>query len=173
MTILCYGNPVLCGGTKWLFGKGGGRGVVSTLNPRRVLGRCVPLVLLCCELGACLAGHEPGVRKMPERERGLRRRRNAGQDASGTHHNIARDVLPPPEMLAGTRTSYENPWRFVLGCLSRRSGSADPPPRVKMLDTVLMDGSGGGQAENFFFTGADGTVQRKAQRLLRCAVKWC
>lgn len=55
----------------------------------------------------------------------------------------------------------------MLGCLSRRSRSVDPAPCVKMLDTVLMDGSGGGQAENFFFTAADGTVQRKAQRLLR------
>lgn len=33
-----------------------------------------------------------------------------------------------------------------------------------------MDGSGGGQAENFFFTAADGTVQRRAQRLLRCVL---
>lgn len=104
---------------------------------------------------------------MPERERGLRRRRNVGQDASGRHHDIARDVLPPPEMLSGARTSCENPWRFVLGCLSTRRGCADPPPRVKMLDTVLMDISGGGQAENFFFTGADGSVQLKPERSLR------
>lgn len=104
---------------------------------------------------------------MPERERGLRRRRNVGQDASGIHHDIARDVLPPPEMLSGTRTSCENPWRFVLGCLSTSSGSGDPPPRVKMLQTALMDDTGGGQVENFFFTGADGSVRRKAERCLR------
>lgn len=127
----------------------------------------VQSTLPCSWLDAGPALHEPAVHRMPEKERGLRRRRNAGQDASGIHHEIARDVLPPPEMLLGTRTSCERPWRFVLGCLSRRGNSVDPPPRVKMLDTVLMDSSGGGQAENFFFTGADGTVQRKAQRLLR------
>lgn len=107
---------------------------------------------------------------MPERERGLRRRRNAGQDASGTHHDIARDVLPPPEMLSGTRTSCENPWRFVLGCLSTSSGSVDPPPCVKMLETALMGDTGGGQVEHFFFTGADGTVHRKAERSLRYSI---
>ncbi|CAM9632139.1 unnamed protein product [Scytosiphon promiscuus] len=69
-------------------------------------------------------------------------------------------------MLAGIRTCHENPWRFVLGCLSARSGSVGPAPRLKILDTVLMDGGGGGQAEDFFFTGMDGTVQRKAQRSL-------
>ena len=104
---------------------------------------------------------------MPERERGLRRRRNAGQDASGRHRDIARDVLPPPEILSGARTSCENPWRFVLGCLSTGSGSVDPPPRIKMLETALMDETGGGQVESFFFTGADGSVRRKAERSLR------
>ncbi|CAM9386908.1 unnamed protein product [Ectocarpus sp. 6 AP-2014] len=69
-------------------------------------------------------------------------------------------------MLSGTRTSIESPWRFVLGCLSTRTGSVDPAPRVKMLDTVLLDGTGGGQAENFFFTAADGTVRRKGERFL-------
>ncbi|CAN0252569.1 unnamed protein product, partial [Ectocarpus sp. 12 AP-2014] len=69
-------------------------------------------------------------------------------------------------MLSGTRTSIEAPWRFVLGCLSTRTGSVDPAPRVKMLDTVLLDGTGGGQAENFFFTAADGTVRRKGERFL-------
>ena len=109
-----------------------------------------------------------GAQNMPEKERGLRRRRNAGQNASGIHHDIARDVLPPPEMLSGTRTSCDYPWRFVLGCLSTNSGSADPPPRVKMLHTALMDDTGGGQVESFFFTGADGSVHRKAERSLRC-----
>ncbi|CAB1116477.1 unnamed protein product [Ectocarpus sp. CCAP 1310/34] len=69
-------------------------------------------------------------------------------------------------MLSGTRTSIEAPWRFVLDCLSTRTGSVDPAPRVKMLDTVLLDGTGGGQAENFFFTAADGTVRRKGERFL-------
>ncbi|CAN0392689.1 unnamed protein product, partial [Ectocarpus sp. 13 AM-2016] len=69
-------------------------------------------------------------------------------------------------MLSGKRTSIEAPWRFVLGCLSTRTGSVDPAPRVKMLDTVLLDGTGGGQAENFFFTAADGTVRRKGERFL-------
>ncbi|CAM9344055.1 unnamed protein product, partial [Hapterophycus canaliculatus] len=69
-------------------------------------------------------------------------------------------------MLSGMRISHENPWRFVLGCLSIPSGSVDPAPRLKILDIVVMDGSGGGQAENFFFTGMDGTLQRKPQRSL-------
>lgn len=125
--------------------------------------------LLC--LSAVLSNYGSEVDRMPERERGLRRRRNAGQDGSGTHRDIARDVLPPPEMLSGKRTSVESPWRFVLGCLSTRSGSVDPVPRVKMLDTVLLDGTGGGQAENFFFTAADGTVRRKGERFLR-SVLW-
>eukprot|EP00752_Nemacystus_decipiens_P014642 g13039.t1 len=35
-----------------------------------------------------------------------------------------------------------------------------------MLHTALMDDAGGGQVENFFFTGADGNVHRKAERAL-------
>lgn len=107
--------------------------------------------------------------RMRDRERGLRRRRDAGQDPSGTHRNIARDVSPPPEMLYGSRTAFDKPWRFVLGCLSAPRGSVDSsPPTLKMLDTaLLMESTGGGHAENYFFTAADGRVQRKAERFLR------
>ena len=105
---------------------------------------------------------------MRERERGLRRRRDAGQDPSGTHRDIARDVSPPPEMLYGMRTAVEKPWRFVLGCLSVPKGSTGSPPTLNMLDTaLLMEGAGGAQAEAYFFTADDGTVQRKAERFLR------
>lgn len=107
---------------------------------------------------------------MLEKERGLRRRRGAGQDASGAYRDIARDVFPPPEMLAGTRTTHENPWRYVLGCLLvRSSNSVDPSPSIKMLDTVLMEGTGGGHPEAFFFTAGNGTIKRKAGRFLGCA----
>lgn len=107
---------------------------------------------------------------MRERERGLRRRRDAGQDASGTHRDIARDVRLPPEMLFGARTSCAEPWRFVLGCLSKKRGSVDPSPRVKILDTVLMESTGGGRVDGSFFTADDGTVKGKAERFLGCVI---
>lgn len=107
-----------------------------------------------------------------ERAPGLCRRRDAGQDASGTYRNITRDVSPPPEIVSGVRSVLKNPWRVVLGCLASSSsktngGRSDPPLRVKMLDTIVMEATGGGHPEDFFFTGTDGWVQRKAERFLR------
>lgn len=102
---------------------------------------------------------------MQDKEQGLRRRRNAGQDASGTYRDIARDVSPPPEMLSGTRTTQASPWRFVLSCT--QSGNVDPPPRVKIVDTVVMNSAGGGTPEDFFFTANDGTIRRKGEHFLR------
>lgn len=102
---------------------------------------------------------------MQDKERGLRRRRDAGQDSSGTIRDIARDVSPPPEMLSGTRKTEASPWRFVLRCM--QSGNIDQTPRVKVIDTVVMNGSGGGTPEDFFFTAADGTIRRKGERFLR------
>lgn len=108
-------------------------------------------------------------RNMRERECGRLQRRGVGQDAAGTHRDIARDVSPPPEMLHGVRTTFQNPWRTVLASLATKSRrNTDPPPRVKILDTILMERTGGGRPEEFFFTPADGTVRRKTERLLRC-----
>ncbi|CAM9575237.1 unnamed protein product, partial [Discosporangium mesarthrocarpum] len=67
-------------------------------------------------------------------------------------------------MLLGRRTTHAPAWRFVLGCLHTKNNSSDPPSSVKILDTILMEGTGGGQPEAYFFTGGDGLVRRKAER---------
>lgn len=106
---------------------------------------------------------------------GLRRHQNAGENTSGAHRNVARDVYRPPETLSGLRTTVENPWRFVLACLvsSSKSDNTDSPPRVKVLDIILMESTGGGHPEDFFLTASDGSVQRKSERFLRQAWLRC
>ena len=60
-----------------------------------------------------------------------------------------------------------------MGSLSTPRGSVGScPPTLKILDTaLLMESAGGSHAENYFFTDADGRIQRKAGRFLRYARK--